>query len=136
MIRQTLIMLSVLFAAFALTPVISAQDAPQISEEVVEQRAREVGRQLRCVVCRNLSIEESDVAMAEDMRTIVRAKIRDGASNQQVLDYMQSRYGDFVLLTPPFKPQTYFLWALPFLLLFLAFIWFWRAAKRQSGKQA
>jgi len=111
-----------------------AQDAPVMAEEEVESRAREVGRALRCVVCQNQSIEESDATLAEDMRTIVRARIRKGESNDQVIDYMQSRYGDFVLLEPPVQGNTYVLWALPFVLILLAFLWFWRAARRQSSR--
>jgi len=107
-------------------------DEPAISEEIVEVRAREVGRALRCVVCQNQSIEDSNASLAEDMRTLVRARIRQGDSNEDVLDYMQSRYGDFVLLEPPVQPNTYVLWAFPFALLLFGLFWFRRLNKRQK----
>ncbi len=114
----------------------AAQDMPPpaISEAEVESRARDVGRALRCVVCQNQSIEESDASLAEDMRGLVRARIRQGDSNEDVIEYMQSRYGDFVLLEPPVQSNTYILWAAPFLILLLALLWFWRASKRQLSR--
>ena len=113
----------------------AAQDVPAISEAEIDMRARDVGRSLRCVVCQNQSIEESDASLAEDMRTIVRARIRKGESNEQVIAYMQSRYGDFVLLEPPVQKNTYILWALPFVLVLLALLWFWRAARRNTSSK-
>lgn len=135
MIRQLIIGgLCALFLAAA--PIAHAQTetqiSPSISETEIEQRAREVGRALRCVVCQNQSIEESDASLAQDMRTLVRARIRGGESNDDVIDYMQSRYGDFVLLDPPVQTNTYILWAFPFLLLVLGLLWFAKAARKQA----
>jgi len=111
----------------------SGQTEPRVlTESQIEDRAKEVGRALRCVVCQNQSIEESDASLAEDMRTLVRARIRDGSTNDEVIDYMQSRYGDFVLLEPPVQQNTYVLWAFPFVLLFLALIWFMRTARKKA----
>jgi len=131
--KRALVMIFVAFGVFCagLAP---AQTASDISETEVETRAREVGRALRCVVCQNQSIEESDASLAEDMRGLVRARIRQGDSNDDVIDYMQSRYGDFVLLEPPVQKNTYILWAAPFLILLLALFWFWRTSKRLMSK--
>ena len=109
-----------------------SETSASISESDIESRAKEVGRALRCVVCQNQSIEESDASLAEDMRILVRARIREGDSNKDVMDYMQSRYGDFVLLEPPVQKNTYILWAFPFLLLVLGLLWFVRAARKQT----
>ncbi len=81
-----------------------------LQDPALEERAREVSKYLRCVVCQNQSIDDSDAELARDMRVLVRERIAAGFSNREVLDYMVSRYGDFVLLKPPFKAETYALW--------------------------
>ncbi len=130
------LMLVVLMAGFAFSVPGHAQDSQTvISEEVVEQRARDIGRGLRCVMCKNESIEESPSTTAQDMRRIVRERVRSGETDAEIIDYMQSRYGDFILLKPPVQPNTYLLWGLPFLLLLLALLWFWRAARKYSQDQ-
>jgi len=105
-----------------------------VSEIEVERRAKEIGLGLRCVMCKNESIEESPSNTAQDMRRIVREKIRSGETNTEIMAYMQSRYGDFVLLKPPVQPNTYLLWGLPFILLAGAMFWFWRAVRRYSSE--
>lgn len=82
-----------------------------------EARAREISKELRCVVCQNQSIDDSDAPLAKDLRIVVREQIRMGRTNDQVIAYVSDRYGDFVLLKPPVKPTTWLLWAGPFLLL-------------------
>lgn len=88
-----------------------------LGDPALEQRARALSQELRCVVCQNESIDDSNAELARDMRRLVRQRISEGDSDQDVLDYMVERYGDFVLLRPQFKPQTYLLWFGPFLLL-------------------
>ena len=111
-----------------------AQDnASTISEQDIERRAKEIGMGLRCVMCKNESIEESPSTTAQDMRRIVRERVRNGETNDEIIDYMQSRYGDFILLKPPVQPNTYLLWSLPFIFLLLALFWFWRAARKYSN---
>jgi cytochrome c-type biogenesis protein CcmH len=90
----------------------------------LDTRAKEIGQSLRCVVCQNQSIEESNAPLAADMRTMVRERIKAGDSDVQVVEYMRSRYGDFVLLKPPFQTNTYVLWFTPALLVMLAFLWY------------
>lgn len=91
-----------------------------LDDPVLEDRAREVSRDLRCVVCQNESIDESNADMARDMRLLVRDRILQGDSNQEVKAYLVDRYGDYVLLRPPFKPTTYVLWFGPLIILILA----------------
>jgi cytochrome c-type biogenesis protein CcmH len=86
-----------------------------------EARAVLIGEELRCVVCQSESINSSQADMARDMRLLVRDKIMQGWSDQQILDFAQARYGDFILLKPPIQANTYILWALPFLFLVVAF---------------
>ena len=82
-----------------------------------EARARDLSRELRCMVCQNQSIDDSDAPLARDLRLLVRERIAAGDSDKQVLDFLVARYGEFVLLKPPFEPSTLPLWLLTPLLL-------------------
>lgn len=88
-----------------------------LADPVLEARAREISKDLRCVVCQNQDIDSSNAGVARDLRLLVRERLVAGDTDQQVLDYIQARYGDFVLLKPPFKPETYALWLTPFVLV-------------------
>ena len=105
----------------------------QISDVEIEARAKDIGRSLRCVVCQNQSIDESDAPLAADMRKLVRQRLKEGDSNEEVINYMQESYGDYVLLKPPVQSNTYILWFTPFLLLIGALAWFFiRAGKSEK----
>jgi len=104
------------------------------SEADIEDRAREVGRSIRCVVCQNQSIDESDASLAQDMRKLVRARIRAGDSNAEVISFMQNRYGDFVLLKPPVQTNTYLLWFAPAGLLVFILLWYVVRVRRRPAK--
>lgn len=82
-----------------------------------EARARALFKQLRCVVCKNVSIDSSEADIARDLRSIVRERIQAGATNQEILHFLTKRYGDFILLRPPVRPATWPLWFGPFALL-------------------
>ena len=89
-----------------------------LKDPALETRARSLSRELRCVVCQNQSIDDSAAEVAHDMRVAVRERLSAGDSDKAVIDYMVARYGDYVLLEPPFKPRTLLLWlGAPFLLL-------------------
>lgn len=120
----------VLFISLLLA--LSFNGAAQITDADVEARAKEVGRSLRCVVCQNQTIDDSDAPLAIDMRKLVRTRLKEGDSNAEVIDYMRERYGDFVLLKPPVQSNTYILWFLPFILLIVALGWFSRAARKEE----
>ena len=95
-----------------------AVNPDEILEDLeLEARARVVGKELRCLVCQNQSIDDSDADLARDLRVLVRERITQGDSNEEVIDYVVSRYGDFVLLNPPFKLKTYALWFGPWVIL-------------------
>jgi len=93
----------------------------------LEERARDLGRELRCPVCQNQSIEDSDADLARDLRLIIRQKLRAGETNKQIVDFVVARYGEFVLLDPPVNSKTIFLWIAPVLIFLLGavFIMFW-----------
>ena len=86
----------------------------------LEVRARAIGSELRCLVCQNESIDDSDADLAHDLRLLVRQRVKAGDSDAQVKAYIVARYGDYVLLTPPFKPETYLLWFGPLILAVIA----------------
>jgi cytochrome c-type biogenesis protein CcmH len=93
---------------------------PQLADPVMESRAREIGRELRCLVCQNQSIEDSGAPLARDLRLIVRERIAAGDSDAAVKDFVSARYGDWVLLKPPFNLRTLLLWAGPLILFAIA----------------
>ncbi len=85
-----------------------------------ELRARNISKNVRCLVCQNQSIDESSAPLAQDLRIIIRTKIKEGWTNKEIYKFLTDRYGDFVLLKPPLKTNTFFLWIFPFLLLLLS----------------
>lgn len=87
--------------------------ADMLPDPALEQRARNLGREIRCMVCQNQSIEDSEVGLARDLRLIVRERIAAGDSDTEVKRFLHDRYGDFVLLRPPFAWNTAILWATP-----------------------
>jgi cytochrome c-type biogenesis protein CcmH len=104
----------------------------RLTDPVQEQRAREIGRELRCLVCQNQSIEDSDASLARDLRLLVREQIATGASDEEVLRFVHQRYGDFVLLRPPVNPATMLLWATPALALLGGLFAIWRVRRRAT----
>ncbi|MCA8903264.1 MAG: cytochrome c-type biogenesis protein CcmH [Hyphomonas sp.] len=111
-------MIAVVFQASVLAHA-QAPIADEFSPEV-EAEAREVGKSLRCVVCQNQSIEDSGAPLAADMRQLVRERLAAGDSPDQVRRFMQDRYGNFVLMKPPFQSDTLLLWLGPILFLSIA----------------
>ena len=118
-------MRSVLAAALALAllaPGTQAATSPDeiLADPVLEERARALSRQLRCLVCQNQSIDDSDAELARDLRQIVRERLLAGDSDEQIIEFLTARYGDFVLLKPPVKPATWGLWFGPLALFLVA----------------
>jgi cytochrome c-type biogenesis protein CcmH len=113
--------------AFAILALLLMQALPanavepdeMLKDPKLEARAEQIGRQLRCPVCKTESIEESDADFTKDLRRVVREQVAAGDSNQQVLDFMRARYGDFILLRPPFERATWALWLAPPLVLLI-----------------
>jgi cytochrome c-type biogenesis protein CcmH len=115
--------LTVLLAAcwLAVTmPVVANEAKPMSNDPVLEARVMVIAEELRCLVCQNETIAASHADLAVDLRSQIRIKLSQGQSNQQILDFMVARYGDFVLYRPPLKASTVLLWVGPFALLLLA----------------
>jgi cytochrome c-type biogenesis protein CcmH len=108
-----------MFMFTAVSPVYAVQPSEMLVDPAAEARAREISRELRCLVCRNQSIDDSDADLAHDLRVLVRQRITAGDSNDQVIAYVRARYGDFVLLRPPVSIGTLLLWGGPLLILLL-----------------
>ncbi len=116
-------LLAVIGLLLLLTPEAGAVMPDEILDDpALEARAREISKDLRCLVCQNQSIDDSDAPLARDLRLLVRERLVAGDSNVQAREFIVARYGDFVLLNPPVKPSTYLLWGGPALLLLLALL--------------
>ena len=90
-----------------------------LDDPALEQRARDISAKLRCLVCQNQSIDDSDASLAHDLRVIVRERLENGDTNEEVMDYVVSRYGEFVLLQPRFSARNLLLWGTPVIGLLL-----------------
>jgi cytochrome c-type biogenesis protein CcmH len=104
----------------AVLPVKAVQPDEILSDPALEARARALSEGLRCLVCQNQSIDDSNAPLARDLRILIRERLKAGDSDTQAVDFIVARYGDFVLLRPRFMPETYFLWIGPFALLLIA----------------
>ena len=107
-----------------------------MSDPARESRARDLSRELRCMVCQNQSIDDSDAPLARDLRLLVRERIATGDSDAQVIDFLVARYGEFVLLKPRFNSRTLLLWLLPPLALAGGGLALWANMRRRSGSNA
>jgi cytochrome c-type biogenesis protein CcmH len=111
--------LALVFALLLAGPARAVEPGEMLADPALEARARAVSQDIRCLVCQNQSIDDSNADLAHDLRVLVRERLEAGDSDQQVKDYLVARYGDFVLLNPPFKLKTVILWLWPALLLLL-----------------
>jgi cytochrome c-type biogenesis protein CcmH len=136
LMRALFVMLVIILMQFTASPRAFAVAPDEIlSDRALELRARELSKELRCMVCQNQSIDDSDAPLARDLRLLVRERLQAGDSDQQVLDFLVARYGEFVLLRPRFSPHTALLWLTPLGILLVGgcglFV-FWR---RRSGAE-
>ncbi|MBO6781672.1 MAG: cytochrome c-type biogenesis protein CcmH [Alphaproteobacteria bacterium] len=136
--RLLLASLAILFTAgLTLTDRVNAVQPDEVlADPTLEARARDISAELRCVVCQNQSIDDSDAEIARDLRLLVRERLVAGDSDEEVVDFVVARYGDFVLLRPPFQPNTYMLWlGPPFMAVVIAtlFVLFLRGYQRRRA---
>lgn len=115
-------------AAFAVTP------DEVLSDTALEARARAISSELRCMICQNQSIDDSDAALAKDLRVLVRQRLVAGDTDEQVIDYVVSRYGEFVLLKPRFSWRNAVLWIAPAGLLLAGVAYILMARRRRSAE--
>ncbi len=102
---------------FCATPLFAVEPDEILDDSVLEERARAISAQVRCVVCQNEPIDSSNAGVARDLRLLIRERLVAGDSDAQVYEFLVARYGEFVLFKPPFKPSTYALWIAPFAIL-------------------
>jgi cytochrome c-type biogenesis protein CcmH len=116
-VRKLIAILFVLTVIFAASAARAVQPDEIMSDPVKESRARDLSRELRCMVCQNQSIDDSDAPLARDLRLLVRERLQAGDSDRQVIDLLVARYGEFVLLKPRFSLRTALLWLGPAIFL-------------------
>lgn len=104
------------------TPLMAVEPDEVLDDPALEQRARDISANVRCVVCQNEPIDSSNAGVARDLRVLIRERLVAGDTNKEIYDFLVLRYGDFVLFNPPFKPSTYALWIGPFAILFLGIL--------------
>jgi cytochrome c-type biogenesis protein CcmH len=114
-----------------IVPSVHAQVAQSIEDPAIEQRMKHLTKELRCLVCQNETLADSQAPLAEDLRREIREQIKAGKSDQEILAYATQRYGDFVLYNPPVKATTYLLWFGPFVLLVGGTALLYRYVKRR-----
>lgn len=112
----------------AMLPALAVQPDEILPDPVMEARARTLSAELRCLVCQNQSIDDSNAPLARDLRLLVRERLKANDSDQAVLDYIVARYGDFVLLKPPVRSSTLLLWVTPVLVLLGALVLAYKGA--------
>jgi len=118
------------------SPAFAVRPDEMLADPALEVRARQVGEELRCLVCRNQSIEDSEADLAHDLRVLVRDRIKAGDSNDQAIAFVHARYGDFVLLRPPFQADTLLLWGGPLIVLFAGAFAAWRFYRGRAALPA
>jgi cytochrome c-type biogenesis protein CcmH len=121
---------------FAFLPAGAVQPDEIMADQKLEARARALSAQLRCMVCQNESIDESGADLARDLRLLVRERLKAGDTDEQIRLFLVQRYGDFILLKPPVKPETWLLWSTPFLILLMGGVFIAIAGRRLSGQDA
>jgi len=114
-------------------PALAVQPGEILKDPVLEARARTLSQELRCMVCQNQSIDDSDAPLAKDLRVLVRERLTAGDTDNQVIDFLVARYGEFVLLKPRFSPHTLLLWLAPFAVLLIAAFGFLAARRRTAS---
>jgi cytochrome c-type biogenesis protein CcmH len=129
-----------LFAALAFAAMtgraLAVEPGEMLPDPALEARARAISRDIRCLVCQNQSIDDSEAELAHDLRVLIRERLVAGDSDAQVRDFLVARYGDFVLLEPPLKPKTYLLWFGPAAVLAAAALGlalYFRRRRREAG---
>ena len=121
--RMALVAVALLAAALLSTkPLFAVEPAEMLKDPVLEARARELSKELRCMVCQNQSIDDSEAPLAHDLRVLVRERLAAGDGDAQVMDFLVARYGEFVLLKPPLSWHTAALWGLPPAILLLGVV--------------
>lgn len=127
------IMIAFFLSALFVLPALAVNPDEVLKDPALEKRARALSLELRCLVCQNQSIDDSDAQLAKDLRILVRERLTAGDTDKQVIDYIVARYGEFVLLKPRFASHTLILWLSPFVILLIglgALIWWLKTREK------
>ena len=130
------IVLSVLSIAVLTPRALAVEPSEMLKDPKLEARARAISKNLRCLVCQNESIDESNADLARDLRVLLRERLKAGDTDKQAVDYLVSRYGEYVLLKPRLSPHTYILWFGPFLVLLTGGFGVYYARRRAAASKA
>ncbi len=130
MVKTFLIAISFVFIQFFLINSFAVEPDEIMENKNMELRARSISKNIRCMICQNQSIDESDAPLAKDLRILIRNKIREGNNDNEIYKFLTDRYGDFILLKPPLKLSTYALWFSPFILFILGIIFIYYHNKK------
>lgn len=129
------VFIATLLMLCALTmPALAVNPGEKLADPVLEARARNISKELRCLVCQNESIDDSEADLAHDLRMLVRDRLVAGDSDAEVVAYIVARYGQFVLLRPPFEPATLFLWLAPFGVVVIGGTTLFLVLRRRKGQ--
>ena len=132
----TIVIISIMIQLFSkISYPVEPEEFLQNSKQ--EIRARDISKNIRCLVCQNQSIDDSSAPLAKDLRALIRIKVQENDSDEEIYKFLTDRYGDFILLKPPFKIDTFLLWSLPFVFLIIGiFILFShnKKSKKTLGK--
>jgi len=131
--HRLLLLTAFLSAFFAASPLHAVEPNEMLKDPVLEARARALSKDLRCMVCQNQSIDDSEAPLAHDLRVLVRERLKAGDSDAQVIDFLVARYGEFVLLKPPLSWHTAALWALPPTVLLIGVVAIVIVLRRRKG---
>ena len=129
-------LLLVLLLGLAAASAWAVQPDEMLADPALEARARAISRDLRCLVCQNQSIDDSDAELARDLRLLLRERLKAGDTDAQAKQFLVDRYGDYVLLKPPFKTTTLALWLGPPVLLLAGLFLAWNAARKRRPQEA
>jgi len=134
MINKTfIIIISICLIQFFSNNSYTVEPDEVLDNQKQELRARNISKNIRCMICQNQSIDESTALLAKDLRILIRKKIKDGKEDKEIYKFLTDRYGDFILLKPPFKLNTLLLWILPFVFFIIGiFILFFHNKKSKK----
>jgi cytochrome c-type biogenesis protein CcmH len=127
------VLIIVITILFSKTTIYSVEPEEFLQNPKQELKARNISKNVRCLVCQNQSIDESAAPLAKDLRILIRKKVKEGHTENEIYKFLTDRYGDFILLKPPLKRTTFMLWFLPFVFLAIGiFILFWHHKKSKK----
>ena len=131
--KFSIMIITIALMQFSLNNSFTVEPDEILQNQAQETRARDISKNIRCMICQNQSIDESDAPLAKDLRILIRNKIKEGNSNEEIYKFLTDRYGDFILLKPPFKLSTIALWVLPFVFFIIGiFIVFFQNKKSKK----